>query len=228
MHPHQDYCLAQLDDLYFIPDSIPPSRATLASNMETVVTAIWDAPVQLGDRVLLVGFGGIGSLLAQVLSLIAGVELIIVDKALSQVEIARTYNFETQEFMEVVAGSFDLAFNTSGSQEGLQLAIDAVGFEGRVVDLSWYGDRSVSLSLGESFHSMRKQIISSQVSSIPANRQNCWTYKRRKALVFKLLENPLFDRHITHIIPFAKTPDFFKKLLEERLQKRLACVIQYP
>ena len=38
---------------------------------------------------------------------------------------------------------FDLTIELSGSAAGLNLAIGATGFEGRVVVGSWYGDKSV-------------------------------------------------------------------------------------
>lgn len=46
---------------------------------------------------------------------------------------------------------FDIAFHTSATQEGLQMAIDCVGMEGRVVEMSWYGARPVTLHLGGDF-----------------------------------------------------------------------------
>ena len=37
------YLPGKLADVFPVPDDIPPARAPLASNMETAVTAIWDA-----------------------------------------------------------------------------------------------------------------------------------------------------------------------------------------
>ena len=67
-----------------------------------------------------------------------------------------------------------VAFHASGHGEGLQTALDAVGFEGRVVELSWYGTREVTLALGGDFHYRRKRIQASQVAIIaPARRSSC-------------------------------------------------------
>ena len=51
LHPHQDVCLVDATDVFPVPDGIPPSRAALASNMETAITAIWDArPAKTGGN----------------------------------------------------------------------------------------------------------------------------------------------------------------------------------
>ena len=57
MHPHHDFAFVREQDIFLIPDSIPPKRAVFASNLETVVNAIWDSKPQLGDQILIAGFG---------------------------------------------------------------------------------------------------------------------------------------------------------------------------
>ncbi|MCU1349186.1 MAG: putative oxidoreductase, partial [Acidobacteria bacterium] len=43
LHPHQEVAHVRTADLRFVPDDVPPERATLAANLETAVTALWDA-----------------------------------------------------------------------------------------------------------------------------------------------------------------------------------------
>src|SRR5436309_3332740 len=57
LHPHQDICVVDSADVYPVHEGVPAPRAALASNMETAITAIWDARPSLGERVLIVGFG---------------------------------------------------------------------------------------------------------------------------------------------------------------------------
>ena len=92
------------------------------------------------------------------------------------------------------------------------VCIDSVGIEGKVIELSWYGTRESTISLGGDFHYRRKQIISSQVGVIPSAKTHRWDYKRRKQLVFNLLKNPVFDQHISAVIPFEESPQFFEEL----------------
>jgi hypothetical protein len=224
LHPHQDIFVARNEDLFVVDESVPPERATLASNLETAVNAIWDSQVTVGQRCIVVGFGIIGSLIARILKGIPGVEVVVVDAEASKLLLANKMEFDSRS-PEEVQGEFDLAFHASCSGEGLQLCIDKVGFEGKVVELSWYGNRKVALELGGEFHSKRKAIICSQVSTIPAQLQRRWNYKRRKELVFNLLKDPAFDSHITEMVPFEGLPAYYES---GGLKKPgLARVVQY-
>ncbi len=210
LHPHQDNCVVSEKNLFPIPEGIPPARAALASNMETAVNAIWDSGIGLGDRVLVIGFGLIGALIARLAARFPGVEVVIAEKNPQRIKLAQKLGFSILE--PESACDFDIAFHCSGSGGGLQMAIESVRKEGRVVELSWYGSSPVSLNLGESFHWDRKQIISSQVSSIPSSKSDRWDFRSRKALVYNLLKDPLFDQLVTRFVPFQQAPAFFDEL----------------
>ncbi len=222
MHPHQDYCRVQATDLFLIPKAIPLKRATLASNMETAVNAVWDSQISLGDRVLVVGFGLIGSLVALLAKQLPGVEVQITETNELRKQKAQELKFAVINDLE--KDRYDIAFHTSGTAQGLQTAIDAVGMEGRIVELSWYGDKTVELNLGTQFHTLRKKIVSSQVSSIPANKRHRWNYHRRKQTVFKLLENPIYDQLLDAEIPFFQTPQVFHQIRTGQWQPLTALV----
>ena len=210
MHPHQGHVLAKATDMTLLPDDLPARRATLASNLETAVNAVWDAKVSVGDRVLVVGFGMIGALVSRLLSWIPAVELLVAEQNPKRRELARRMGFDPLSTPQ--AGYFDQAFHTSSSAAGLQTCIDAVGMEGTVVELSWFGNQAVQLQLGGGFHYQRKKIISSQVSHIPGDRQQRWDYRRRKEVVLQLLQNAAFDEHITDEIALQDAPTFFDQL----------------
>lgn len=211
LHPHQDVCVVRVEDARPLPDSLPPARATLASNMETAVTAAWDSGVVLGERVLVVGFGIVGALVAHVLGRGPAVEVEVVDRRPDRRRLAEAMGFRASGAPGPDA--YDLAFDTSGSPSGLQAAIDAVGVEGRVVAVSWYGTEPARLALGGTFHSRRKRILSSQVSRIPGALQPRFDRARRTALVFRLLESPELDRLMGPRVPFAELPKAYETLV---------------
>jgi hypothetical protein len=211
LHPHQDVCVVRAEDVRPLPPGVPPARATLASNLETAVTAVWDAGVTLGERVLVVGFGVVGSLIARVLSLGPAVDLEIAEKRPGQRVLAESLGFRTSE-----AGAnqpFDVAFDASGTAAGLQAAIDRVGLEGRVVAVSWLGAIPARLNLGGTFHSRRKRIVASQVSHIPGPMGPRWDAARRTELVFRLLERAEFGGHIGPAASFAELPKRYTGLI---------------
>lgn len=225
MHPHQDFCVVDTHALFSLPKGIPPKRASLASNLETAVTAIWDSKLCVGDRVLIVGFGLLGAMTAILASKFPGVQLWIAEINPYRQQMAQQIGFHLLD--QHSAMPFDVAFNCSASEAGLQKAIDETGHSARVIELSWYGDATVNIKLGASFHLHRKKIIASQVSTIPASHRDRWDSQRRKELVFQLLQDPVFDSLITHEIPFEESPQFFEQL-RQQMPEGLAWCITYP
>jgi threonine dehydrogenase-like Zn-dependent dehydrogenase len=211
LHPHQDVCVVRTADVRPLPPGVPPERATLTSNLETAVTAVWDSGVALGERVLVVGFGIVGSLIARVLSLGPAVDLEIAETRPARRALAERLGFRTSGRGETEP--FDVAFDASGAAAGLQAAIDRVGVEGRVVAVSWLGEGPAGLELGGAFHSRRKRIVGSQVSRIPGPMQPRWDAARRTGLVFRLLERPEFGLHVGPAVAFTELPKVYGRLI---------------
>ncbi len=210
MNPHQDFVHVSPDHIYVIPEEVPPSRAVVASLMETAVNAVWDSNISIGDSVLVNGFGIIGALLTCVINQIPGVRVFVHEPNINRQQIAKSMDFNL--FQNREEEKFDIAFNASANSEGLQFCIDKTEYEGTIVEMSWFGTESVELKLGANFHVQRQRIISSQVSKIPGIKLNRWNFKRRKALVFELLKNPIFDLLLKTQVPFSKAPETFDSI----------------
>jgi threonine dehydrogenase-like Zn-dependent dehydrogenase len=221
MHPHQDYLVAKEGDVFEVPDIVSLKEATLASNIETAVNAIWDADISLGDRVLIYGYGLIGAILATIINKMPGV----------QCEIFETDHKRKQLHLDHHIGErtghdYDVVFNTTSNEQALQDALSVTRLEGKVIELSWYGNHETTLRLGADFHYGRKQIISSQVSYIPAKKQPFWNYRKRKQLVFELLYNHTFSHFLISETPFMETPSFYHRLRNEKISD-LTTIICY-
>ena len=226
MHPHQDLCDVHPSHMFEIPTKIPLKRATLASNLETALNAVWDAKLMPGERVLVVGCGMIGSLVSRIVSNIPGCCLEVFDPHQNRMYYADAFGFSLLEDPDSSIEPFDVAFHCSGTGSGLQLALDLVGKEGRVIELSWYGTHPVNISLGGGFHNLRKRIISSQVGSIPAHMASRWDFHRRKQVVFELLKDSTYDEHITDVITLDEAAALFKTWRHES-PKGLGYCISY-
>lgn len=218
MHPHQDYIKVNDEDVIGIPEGISPKTATLISNLETVVNAVWDSGVTIGDKVLIVGFGNIGAMLASVIRRIPGVDLVILETNSMRKEIASKQNFSVKSKTNPQSG-FTISFNTSSTESGLQKAINNTVIDGKVIELSWYGPKIVSLELGGSFHYGRKHLISSQVSRIPPHKSQHFNFQSRKRIVLKILNEIDLDFIINLEIPFQKAPEFYKRLINEGINE---------
>ncbi len=212
LHPHQSAFVVPNAAVTRVPDGIPPARAVLAANMETAINAVWDAHVGPGDRVLVVGAGVVGCLVASVVSRIAGCSVQLADPDRRKASVANALGIPLCAPGQVT-GDVDLAFDASASEAGLQLALDRVGPEGTVVEMSWFGARPVSLQLGSAFHARRLRILSSQVGMIPADRRARWDYRRRMDLAMRLLDDDRLDALVGGETDFEAAPDDLEAIL---------------
>ena len=64
LYPHQTRYVVPAAAVHVLPETVPPSRAVLAANLETAINGVWDAGIQIGDRVVVVGAGTVGCLVA--------------------------------------------------------------------------------------------------------------------------------------------------------------------
>jgi threonine dehydrogenase-like Zn-dependent dehydrogenase len=106
----------------------------------------------------------------------------------------------------------DLVVHTSATSAGLQRSLDLLAAESTVIDLSWYGDTEVRLSLGGAFHSRRLAIRSSEVGTLSPARARRRASSDRLALALELLRDPAFDALLTGESRFDELPDVMARL----------------
>ena len=221
MHPHQDYMIVSDSDLVEIPEGIDLKSATLASNLETAINAIWDAEISMGDRVLIFGYGLIGSLIATIIRSMPGVKVEVFEMNGSRQQLHVSHGIPIKSLDE-----YDVVFNATSNESALREALILTRQEGRVIELSWYGNRDTTVQLGAEFHYGRKRIISSQVSQIPFSKLPMWSYRKRKQLVFDLLADLDFTHLLTDEIDFRDTPKFYDRLRKDKIEN-LSTIICY-
>jgi threonine dehydrogenase-like Zn-dependent dehydrogenase len=214
LYPHQTRYVVPAAAVTPVPDDVPPARAVLTGTVETAVNALWDAAPLVGDRIAVVGGGMVGCCVAAVLGRFPGVrvELVDVDPARATVAAALGVGFATPDD---AAGECDLVVHASATEAGLARSLSLLGDEGEVVELSWYGDRRVSVPLGESFHSRRLAVRCSQVGAIAPARRARRTHAERLALALRLLADPAFDALVPQEVPFAELPTLMPRLARE-------------
>jgi threonine dehydrogenase-like Zn-dependent dehydrogenase len=121
----------------------------------------------------------------------------------------------------------DLVVHTSATSSGLQTSLELLAPEATVLDLSWYGDRPVQLSLGGAFHSGRLGIRASQVGVVAAARRGRRTTSDRLSLALDLLRDNAFDALLTSTSTFAELPEVMPRLAAGEL-KTLCHTVTYP
>jgi threonine dehydrogenase-like Zn-dependent dehydrogenase len=211
LYPHQSAYVVPAEAVVVVPDDVPAARAVLAGTVETAVNALWDAAPLLGDRITVVGAGMVGCCVARLLTRIPGVQVTLVDIDAARADVAAALGVGFALPGDAGAGR-DLVVHTSATSAGLQQSLDLLAPEGTVIDLSWYGDAQIRLSLGGAFHSGRLGIRASQVGVVAAARRGRRTAAERLALALDLLRDPAFDALITGVSRFDELPDVMARL----------------
>lgn len=226
LYPHQDHYVVPAAMVVPIPESVPAHRAVLTANMETALNGVWDANPMLGERVCIIGAGVVGSLVAYLCARIAGVEVTLVDINPEREALARALGVPFA-LPEQAPTDQDCVIHASGHPEGLCLAMGLAGNEGRVIEMSWFGQGDVSLPLGGAFHSQRLTLRASQVGQLPAKLQPRWDYRRRLNVALRLLADPALDVLISGECDFADFPALAPTLFGKQ-STALCHRIRYP
>jgi 2-desacetyl-2-hydroxyethyl bacteriochlorophyllide A dehydrogenase len=205
LYPHQTRYVVPAQSAHVLPADVPPQRAVLTASLETAINGLWDAAPHIGDRIVVIGAGTVGCLVAWLAGRIAGCEVELVDVNPQRSGVARVLGVRFAAPQSVSEGA-DVVLHASGSPAGLDLALRIAGFEATVVEMSWYGDRVVPLALGEGFHARRLTLTSSQVGSVAGAQRARWDTRRRMQLALSLLADPLLDALITGESEFDALP----------------------
>jgi threonine dehydrogenase-like Zn-dependent dehydrogenase len=192
LYPHQTAYCVPAASVYAIPRRVPPARAVLAANLETALNGLWDTQAQSGERLSVIGAGAVGCLVAWLAQhrFALDVELVDIDATRAAAATALGVRFALpgaarRDVPQVV--------HASGSPAGLELALELAGFEARITEMSWYGDREVALELGGAFHSRRLTLQSSQVGTVARAMRGHYTLRSRMEFCLRLLDDPVLD-----------------------------------
>ncbi|MFG2636934.1 zinc-binding alcohol dehydrogenase [Streptomyces sp. NPDC048362] len=211
LYPHQSRYVVPVSAVTAVPERVPAARAVLAGTVETAVNALWDAAPLVGDRIAVVGGGMVGCSVAALLARFPGVRLQLVDADPARAATAEALGVDFAA-PDHALGDCDLVVHASATEQGLTGALGLLAPEGTVVELSWYGDRRISLPLGEAFHSRRLSLRSSQVGTVSPAARAGRSYAQRMALALDLLTDPALDALVTGESAFEELPDVMPRL----------------
>ncbi|MFC7042334.1 zinc-dependent alcohol dehydrogenase [Halonotius sp. GCM10025705] len=227
--PHQTQFTADPDDLVPLPEDVSPAHGSLLPTVETATNLVLDSEPRLGESVVVFGAGVVGLCTTRLLSAFPLDELVVVEPLAGRREAARAMGADrtlTPDDAAAELSDCDLAVELSGEPAVLNDAIDAVGYDGRVVVGSWYGEKQAPIDLGGSFHRDRIELVSSQVSTIDPARRGRWDRQRRFDTAVEWLDRLDCERLISHRIPFEQAADAYE-LLDDRSESVLQVVLTY-
>jgi len=238
---HTSTFICDPSSLIFAPASFSAETCSFLPSMETAVNLIQDAAPILGERVLVLGQGVVGLLVASLLKEFPLESITTSDyyelRRRSSLAIGVNDSFDPNSFNNFSSNlnqtphpaytkNFDLTFELSGSPSALNTAIAMTTFSGRIVVGSWYGEKRAEIDLGGAFHRSRIQLISSQVSTIAPALSGRWDKPRRFGVAWEALNRIQPQKWITHRFPIEEAARAYD-LLDKNPQETIQVIFEY-
>jgi len=249
--PHTSAFVCSPESLIFAPASLPAETCSFLPNMETAVNLVQDAAPIIGERVLVMGQGVVGLLVASLLKEFPLETLVTSDcyaiRRAASMDLGADDSFDPENMnnkssttlsgIDTTISShtpgrpdytqvFDLTFELSGSPSALNDAITMTTFNGRIIIGSWYGGKQAPINLGSTFHRSRIRLVSSQVSTIAPELSGRWDKARRFEVAWEALKRILPQKWITHRFPIEEADKAYQ-LLDENPQKTIQVLFTY-
>ena len=233
-HPHQDVFTMPAIFGVKLPPDVDTLRAGFVSLAGVGFRTLHEAPVRLGECVVVSGLGIVGSFTAHMARQTAG-RLILVDPVAERRAgagwIGADAVVDPSQVADVVkqmtdGRGVDMYIETSGAPPALQTAITNTGNRGWIVIPAWYGTRPVTLSLSPEFHLRAHTIKSVHVSSLTDGEVARWSSERRFAAVLDIINKIDPSNLVARRFPFERAPEAYR-FIDENPAQAPAVILDY-
>jgi threonine dehydrogenase-like Zn-dependent dehydrogenase len=141
-----EYTTLPLENLHRVPDSVPDEMAVFTEPLAAALEIQQQVQIKPTDRVLLVGAGRLGQLIAQTLVL-TGCDLHVMARHSYQQNLLTVRGIHTIAETEIRPRKWDIVVEATGSPDGFNLARKAIRPRGTLVMKSTYkGEVNVNFS----------------------------------------------------------------------------------
>ncbi len=141
-----EYFTLPIENLHTVPEGVEDDLAVFTEPLAAALEIQEQVQIRPDMRVLVVGAGRLGLLIAQTLRL-TGCDLRVVVRRQAPADLLARYGIESVFVEDVAEGSADLVVEVTGSPEGFELSRKAVRPAGSLVLKSTFaGDVNVNLS----------------------------------------------------------------------------------
>ena len=141
-----EYTTLPIANLHRVPDSVPDEMAVFTEPLAAALEIQDQINLKPTDRVLLIGAGRLGQLIAQTLAL-TGCDLRVVARHAHQQDLLKARGIRIVSEEEIQPWRWDVVVEATGSPSGFSLARKAIRPRGMLVMKSTYkGEMSVNFS----------------------------------------------------------------------------------
>ncbi|MFT3741943.1 MAG: alcohol dehydrogenase catalytic domain-containing protein [Gammaproteobacteria bacterium] len=201
-----EYLVLPPENLHCVPDTVSNDEAIFTEPLAAALEIQQQLSIKPNDKILVLGAGKLGLLIAQTLKL-RGCELLVMDRNPEKIDLLSTWGIAGELFNAASARSayFDVVVECTGNPEGAQLALRSVKPRGRIVLKSTY---AAPLTIDAA------QIVVNEIQLIGSR---CGPFKPAlQLLADKLIQvSPLVQAHY----PLAQGLEAFKKAEERKALK---------
>ncbi|HTE71522.1 MAG TPA: zinc-binding dehydrogenase [Actinomycetes bacterium] len=230
--PHQEETVLDLAaslqatyPLVRLPTEERPERALFISLSAVALQAVHDAEMKLGDAVSVHGLGTIGLLTVQMCRLEGIQNVFALDPDPGRRKLAAglgaSHVLDPSEEVSVglqirqlnLGHGVDVAIEVSGSDRGLQGALEAAGLGATVVAAGFYQGGAANVRLGEEFHHNRLSLIASIGAwGAPHRHAPLWNRLRVMDTATRLLytDRVSVDGLLARRFPFDQAPAAYR------------------
>ncbi len=135
-----DYLCLPVENLYLVPDNVPTEVATFTEPLAAALEIQQQVQIRPDDRVLVIGDGKLGQLVAQTLAL-TGCELLVVGRHEDKLANLEARQIKTALAEAVRDKAFDISVECTGNPEGFAIARRALRPRGTLVLKSTYAGK---------------------------------------------------------------------------------------
>ena len=132
-----DYLTLPAENLHPVPDAVPTDAAVFTEPLAAALEVQEQVRLQADDRVLVVGDGKLGQLVAQTIAL-TGCAVLVVGRHEAKLALLAQRGIETARAEALTRGGFDVAVECTGNPEGFAVAQRALRPRGTLVLKSTY------------------------------------------------------------------------------------------
>ena len=141
-----EYATLPIENLHRVPDSVPDEMAVFTEPLAAALEIQQQIQIKPTDRVLVIGAGRLGQLIAQTLAL-TGCDLHVVARHSLQQNLLTARGIRITSEAEIQPRKWDIVVEVTGSFDGFNLARRAIRPRGTLVMKSTYkGDMNVNFS----------------------------------------------------------------------------------
>jgi threonine dehydrogenase-like Zn-dependent dehydrogenase len=135
-----DYLSLPVENLYLVPDNVPTEVATFTEPLAAALEIQQQVQIRPDDRVLVIGDGKLGQLVAQTLAL-TGCDLLVVGRHEDKLANLEARQIKTALAEAVRDKAFDISVECTGNPEGFAIARRALRPRGTLVLKSTYAGK---------------------------------------------------------------------------------------